>query len=359
MNILILCCQGNIAGSTLSISYLAKGLANRGHTVVVGCSEHCLLYSLLENTPVIRVPMTFRSKFDINAMKQVRDIVKIHSITIINAQSSLDRYISILSKWLYRFQAKVVHTRRQVPKSGGGILQAWFYTLGTTAIVAVSDGVKEALARMGIPKGHIRIIRNGTPREKYDLISPEKTEALRQKYGIIRTVPVVGCVSRRKKQNQLLQALSLLNRKVIAILVGADETEADRKILQRYDVDHKVFFTGLIPFEDSLNYYPLFTVNVLPSTAEGLPQALLEAMALGVPVIATRASGNVDLIRDGENGLLFDDGDIEGLAKKIEDIIEKRIALNTIIEKGRKTALEDFSIEKTVSAYDQLFSSLV
>ncbi|MDZ7371871.1 MAG: hypothetical protein ONB12_11935, partial [candidate division KSB1 bacterium] len=64
MNILFLTHQGGTAGSTYSIAYLARGLAERGHRVVVGCRRDVLLYELLLNSPVILCPMTFNGRFD-------------------------------------------------------------------------------------------------------------------------------------------------------------------------------------------------------------------------------------------------------------------------------------------------------
>ncbi|HEX2956667.1 MAG TPA: hypothetical protein VHO70_07540, partial [Chitinispirillaceae bacterium] len=69
MNILILTYQGDMAGSTNSIAFLSRGLAERGHTVVVGCRKESLLFSMLQNTPVIVEPMVFHGRFDLNNIR--------------------------------------------------------------------------------------------------------------------------------------------------------------------------------------------------------------------------------------------------------------------------------------------------
>ncbi|HNI45866.1 MAG TPA: glycosyltransferase, partial [Chitinophagales bacterium] len=131
MNILIITYQGDVAGSTYSISYLAKGLSERGHHICVACRRESLLYRLLTDTAVVLIPMTFRSKWDSLAMQKIRDIVIQHHIQIINAQSSKDRYLSIFAKWRYRLPVAIVHTRRQKPESMGGYLQRQFYVHNT------------------------------------------------------------------------------------------------------------------------------------------------------------------------------------------------------------------------------------
>ena len=152
MNILFLTYQGDIAGSTNSISYLAKGLADKGHNIYVGCRKESLLYSMLQNTKVNLIEMTFKSKLDFQNMKHIREVVKKYKIEIINAQSSKDRYSSIFAKIFYKLPVKIVHTRRQTPKSSGIFIQNWFYNTFTDLIVAVSDEVKEELVKNGIKK---------------------------------------------------------------------------------------------------------------------------------------------------------------------------------------------------------------
>ena len=175
MNILLLTYQGDLAGSTLSISYLAKGLALRGHNVYVGCRKESLLFTYFQDTGVQVIPMTFRSKTDWKNVKNIRDICKRFNIDIINAQSSLDRYTSIIAKKLLGTSAKLVFTRRQVSKSMGGP-QSWLYQWGADKIVAVSEGIRDTLIHDGISPGHIAVIRNGTPPEKYQNIDKRKTE---------------------------------------------------------------------------------------------------------------------------------------------------------------------------------------
>ena len=164
LSIFLLTYQGDVAGSTYSISYLAKGLAAKGHQVTVGCRQDSLLYRLLEGSEVVVYPMVFGGRFDTSNWKQIRAAVERYAVQVINPQSSIDRYTAAFAKWCYRIPVKVVHTRRQMPASSGGWLQALFYMRATEKIVAVSEGVKESLVAMGIRPSHIQVIHNGTTR---------------------------------------------------------------------------------------------------------------------------------------------------------------------------------------------------
>ena len=115
----------------------------------------------------------------------------------------------------------------------------------------------------------------------------------------------------------------------------------------------------MITGEETLNHYQIFDIDILASVMEGLSQSLLEAMYLGVPVVATRAAGNISLIKDYENGIFFENGDIEGLASAVKKIIDDENLRKKLIKNGMKTAKEDFSIERVILEYEEKFGLLL
>ena len=359
MNILFLCSEGGLAGSTFSISALAKGLAKKGHNVYVGCFPNSLLAEMVEGSGVTVIGITLKGKFNLQNMRQIRDAVKAYNIDVINPQASKDRYVTAFSQWLYRFWPVVVHTRRQRVLSGGGLLQSWFYMSVTDKIVATSHGVKDQLIAKGIKPGHLEVIYNGTPPEKYVLKNPGYIDELKHKYNIQDGDAVVGCISRLKQQDQLIKALALVKQPVKLMLVGISPTPELEMLTQAYVQKHEIIYVGSVSMEEAIYYYKLFTVKVLPSTSEGLSQSLLEAMASGVPVIATDAAGNPDLIKDGENGFLFAENDIQTLAQRITQLINDKTLHQRFSAAGKKTALEEFSLEKTISNYEKFFERLI
>lgn len=359
MNILLITHEGGPAGSTNSIIYLSRGLAERGHNVYVACSVKSLLYKTLENSKAQVVPIEIEKRFDRKAMKQLKQIVKQYDIQVINAQSGYDRYVVGLAKWLYRFKATVIHTRRQMPLTapGPGI---WFYTWTSKKVVAVSQGVKDALVKLGMPKKHVKVIHNGTPKEKYELDNIEsKVDGLRKKYDIKPDDRVIGCISRYKKHIQILQAAKLIEEPLIILLVGYEEQPEMKEISDTFTQGHRVIYQPHVPNEEALYYYRLLNAFILPSTTEGLSQALLECMSMGVPSIATNASGNNEMIRNGENGFLFEDTDVETLAKHIETLLRDENLQRQFSEEGKKTVLKDFSIKRVIDDYEAFFESMI
>lgn len=359
LRILFLTYQGDMAGSTNSIAYLAKGLAERGHDVFLGIRRESLLWELVEGSKVQRVPMTFKGKFDFKNWKQIRDVVREHKIQLINAQSSHDRYTSVFANRRYRLGVKVVHTRRQMPMSMGGPAQLYIYNQLTDGIVAVSEQVKDGLIKLGIKPSQIEVIHNGTPIEKYQNIDIQKVESLKRKFNIQPDDFVLGSVSRMKNQIQIIKALTLVDEPLKMIFCGIEATEEMKEIISSYQRPHQLYFEGHVEGNEILPYYKVFDADILASTMEGLSQSLLEAMALETPVIATAYAGNLDLIEDGKNGLLFEDGDIEKIAELVRKIRTNKELRMTLIQNGKVTALQKFNIENTISNYEEYFESLI
>lgn len=359
LRILFLTYQGDMAGSTNSIAYLARGLAERGHQVSIGIRKESLLWKLLENTKVNRVAMTFKGKFDFDNWKQIRGVVREHKIQLINAQSSHDRYTSIFANWRYKLGVKIVHTRRQMPMSVGGPLQLYLYNKKTAGIVAVGGEVKKGLVKLGIKEDQIKVIHNGTPKEKYENLDYSYIDSLKAKFDIAEDDFVIGCVSRLKNQEQIFEALKLIDRPVKAIFCGLKKDEPFVSHMAEFKTNHQIYFEGDIPGDKVLNYFKIFNIKILASTMEGLSQSLLEAMALGVPVTATAYAGNLDLIKDGENGLFFEDGDIRQIASNIERLRDDNALRDSLRNQGLITAYETYSIENTISNYEAYFAGLI
>ena len=357
MNLLFLTYQGDVAGSTNSIAYLSQGLAQRGHQVYMGCRKESLLYSMLQESPVHLLPMEFKGKLDRKNMQQIRDAVHTYNIQLINAQSSADRYTSIFARWLYKLPAKVVHTRRNYPKSMGGWLQNTFYTKGTDKIVVNSPEMKRAFVKMGIAPEHLHVIYNGLPADRFQLLDPQKVEALRKQWNIDSNQQVIGFVGRQKNQQQLIAALPYLSEKLSVIFVGIDETYLQEAI-GTHQPKQRIICTGILPSEEAIQYFGLFDVKVLASL-EGFGLVLVEAMGMGVPVIGTNAMGIKNVIEDGTSGLLFEEGNARDLADKIQLVLENEALRETLIRNGRHRALHTFSMENTIQAYEAFFSELI
>ncbi len=118
-----------------------------------------------------------------------------------------------------------------------------------------------------------------------------------------------------------------------------------------------IFFTGVVVDEKKYQYFRTSDIFILPSFAEGLPIALLEAMACELPVISTRVGGIPDLV-DRENGILIEPGDARGLTKALEILIKDKKLRETMGANNRKKIINNYSIsimvDKIINIYNDI-----
>lgn len=174
---------------------------------------------------------------------------------------------------------------------------------------------------------------------------------LRRQFGIPADAPValfVGRLTCDKGIAELVEAfLQLENRipNLRLLLVGSfeDGDPLPEDIRKRLETHDRVILAG--PVNDTAPYYAMADVLVLPSHREGLPTVVLEAHAAGKPVIGAAATGIVDLLVDGETGLLFPVGDASSLANAIARLIEDKALARKLADAGRDQVKRKFRQE--------------
>ena len=357
MRILITDFFGIMAGSSYSAVYLAEALQEQGNEVTIACRVNSFLEELSTCRGISCVSFARTGKFNLSAASMLASFVRDSQVEVVLSQASPDRYLTIFARWFFGMKSILIHTRRQKPV-GAYRLKSWFYTKGTDRMVAVGNTVKQVLISSGIPENQLLVINNGFPTAKQVNPSAETVEDLRSRYNLSKGDFVIGCVSRIKKQDQIIKAISLIEKPLTLILVGIENEYPDlQDLIKEIPSGHSVYFTGEIPNEEVLIHYFLFDLKILASDMEGFSQAIMEAMAAEVPVIATDAAGNPDLIDHGINGFLFQDGDISYLTKLISDIMEEKIELSPILERAKLTVKEN-NMEKVADGYLRLIQSI-
>lgn len=143
----------------------------------------------------------------------------------------------------------------------------------------------------------------------------------------------------------LLEAISILRKDGLPVYLRIVGKEIDRKygsylrkMVQNLHIGEYVEFTGWIPFEELTNIYKKSDIQVVSSTAEGIPRVILEGAARGLPLVCTSAGGCASAIRDGEEGILVPPGDSRALAEGIKRVIQDGELRRKIIKGGLEMA---------------------
>lgn len=231
-------------------------------------------------------------------------------------------------------------------------------------VVAVSDyTAKNAIDLYPSIKERTHVVLNSVDDRRF---SPEiDGSGFRSKFGLGSdpTALYVGRFARSKGIEYLIESFKSVvkkipNAKLMLVGSGTRETEESIKsLVHDLGLSSSIILAGKINDEDLPTVYASSDVLVLPSLVEGFGLVLLEAMAVGKPVVSTLVGPIPELISDGEQGLLVPRGDSNALASAILTVLEDRSLAKKMGEKGRQRVLESFTFEKLASQMTTLYES--
>jgi glycosyltransferase involved in cell wall biosynthesis len=348
--------QGGGAGSVTSTLHLSLGLARAGLHIRFVCPpgsevERLALAGGLEVHPLELLPKSGWS----NAAK-LATLIQHAPVDLVNSQSARDRQALTLLAVTGKLRVPFVATRRQMPHT---LFPAnWVTSRMASRMVAVSRAVGEALRRRGTPRRKLAVIPNGLVTERIDVpVSDAALAEWRARIGWEPSRRTIGVVARPKDQSVVLQALEAVKTPVRLVLAGVDPTSELGRGASRAPDRHAVI---CLPFTPQVRpLYDLLELALLPSRSEGLSQALLEAMALGKPVIASGATGNLDLVTDGVDGRLVAPRDPAEWASAIDALLSQPVEAQRLGQAARVTAREKFSLQRTVERTIALYQEVL
>jgi glycosyltransferase involved in cell wall biosynthesis len=239
------------------------------------------------------------------------------------------------------------------------------YSLGSRradGLIAVSPEVKESiLATMpGVPAAKIAVIPNGVDTRRY--ARRTERDATRARLGLAegdQVVAVVAMFKEQKGHRYLIEAAAALAPAFPAarfLLIGEGELRGDlERRIAAAKLEATVRLLGLRP--DVPELLAAADLFVLPSLWEGLPMALIEAMAAGLPVVATDVSGTRGVVIDGETGLLVPPGDTAALSRAIANLLDNPGRAAQMGSAGRRRVDGQFSARKQAADHLSLFAA--
>jgi glycosyltransferase involved in cell wall biosynthesis len=132
-----------------------------------------------------------------------------------------------------------------------------------------------------------------------------------------------------------------------------------KNLVQERSLKDYFLFTGRVPLQEKLEFYSISDIFVLPSISEAFGMVIIEAMASGLPVIGSNAGGIPEIIKHGENGLLFKVGDYQSLAEKILILLNDEKMCKEMGKKSRRIAVQNFSYERMANEYIKVYKEVL
>jgi glycosyltransferase involved in cell wall biosynthesis len=242
-------------------------------------------------------------------------------------------------------------------------LQKWVCRAADHVLVNAL-AVRTVLLEQGYDDARISVIRNGIDVERFRVPA---AGAVRGELGLPGDAPLVAVFSRLNRLKGIeyfLEAAALLAGRfesVRFLIVGDSVSQAYRDELEAraaaLGLGERVVFAGFR--SDVPELLAEVCVSVLPSLAEGLSNVVLEAMAAGVPVVATSVGGTPELVEDGVTGLLVAPRDAPALAEAIGSLLSDPLRRRAIGQAAQQRVAEQFSLEASVRATEQLYERLL
>ena len=235
-------------------------------------------------------------------------------------------------------------------------LYNWVYAK-TPRYVVISTYLKQRALSHGVPERNIEIIPNGVDthafsqsRAKYDT---------KKKLGIEgrKVIITSSRLTRKNAVEDLIEALSHVRKSIpntTLLICGTGEDEKKLKNLSKnLGVDSSVYFLGLVSHSELPEYLCAADVFVRPSLSEGFGNSFVEALACGVPIIATPVGGIPDFLEDKTTGLFCNVRDSKDLAKKIELLLRNRELSRKISRNGQKMVRERYEWDSIAKQFDE------
>jgi glycosyltransferase involved in cell wall biosynthesis len=330
-------------GGQRQVLFLARALKARGRAFRLVCQPGSPLHekAAAEGLPVL--PVRMRSELDLGAVLKIARAMKREGCRLAHFHDAHAVTLGKAAAALAKVPVRVVSRRVDFP-----VKSRRKYVRNVDAVIAISDEVKRVLVKGGVPAKLVEVVPSGID------FAPFRDVADR---GFLRRelrfrpddflVGIVAQLEDHKGHRYLIDATRVIKDetpKVKLIVVGSGSLEMElTRQAQDLGVEDLVFFLGFR--EDVPRILASLDLFVLSSHMEGLGSSILDAMAAGLPVVATRAGGIPEIVVHRETGLLVPPRSPSALAEAVLKLFKDRKLAAALGEKGFRVVHEKFSAE--------------
>ncbi len=209
---------------------------------------------------------------------------------------------------------------------------------GATRIIVPSGYLKKIVSAWEVNPEKISIVYNGFHVESTKTLKP----SLRKRFGLMGSIIIsAGRLVPWKGMKELIETMpeiiaAVPDAKLVIVGDGPEEGEL-KSTAKRLDLENQILFTGRLGQKELFDYIKASDIFALNTSYEGFSHQILEAMAIGTPVVTTEIGGNPEVIRHGRNGVLLDPNDKKGFAEAIVGLLSERAIAFSIATAAKKT----------------------
>ncbi len=332
--------------------------ANKYASLICAIDKGGALEPEIKNSAIPYFVMNRRSGLDFALIWRMVGLFKAHKIRVVHTHHFNQLLYSVLAAKLTG--ARIIHMEHSIAYLKSNKLRSAlkFLSLFCDKVLAIgNDGAEFLRERVKISESKLEIVRAGVDPHLYSETKPQARAAL----GLDEDAKIAVIVARlfpEKNHLMLLEAFAEVTRRVdnaqLLIVGEGTEREAIESQIKQLHLENAVRVLGVR--RDVARLLAAADLFVLSSDREGLPIAVLEAMAAGKPVVATRVGDLPAVIRDGETGRLVEAKNSLGFAEAIIEILTD-LDLSSKMEAQAKRAVEAYGLQAMLDKFDRLYSA--
>jgi glycosyltransferase involved in cell wall biosynthesis len=342
-------------GGEAQVFGLLTYLAQRGHRIDLLTHPHGRLYRESQALAVKTRPLVLRNDVDLRSVPKLRRLIHNENYDIVHLHT---KRAHALSLWLSHASSrpKYVVTRRMDYPESANWYTRHLYNRTVDGVVAISEKIFQLLLAAGVKREKIRLIHSGIEPRAYEPPAPVLDSA-----GVPVAVGTAAVLEERKGHRYLLEAALRLKTQGLSLKYYLAGDGSLRKSLEektrQLGLAEDVEFLGFV--SDMASFMARIEIFVLPSLFEGLGVSVLEAMAAGKPVVASRVGGLPELVLDTVTGFLAAPQDAASLAGAIARLVENRALARQMGQKGRERLKANFTMEQMASKNEAFYYALL
>lgn len=366
LRVLHLISSGGIYGAEKMVVSLARGLERMGcHSIAAvfdngrAVSTEVANYMREQNIEVVGLPC--KGRIDWTTVERIQSWTRAYDISLLHSHGyKADIYTYLAAR---KLRCPIIATSHFWTRRTAALcLYAYLDKLALRRfdyVSAVSEAIKNEILAFGVPPEKVCVLNNGIDLTPFHNPNP----SLRAELGTdgMRIVGGVGRLVEQKGFDYLLSAIPTVVERFpkTMFVVAGEGTERARleAMTSQLKIDAHVRFLGTR--SDMPNVYASFDAFVLPSIDEGMPIALIEAMASAKPVVATRVAAVPRLITQNETGLLVPPRDPQALAEAICQLLANPVLCQRLSEAARTRVEEQFSAQAMAEGYLKMYHLLL
>ncbi len=350
--------SGNLSGGTRQALLLARGLKEAGHRVVFCAPDRSPALRIAAQGGLQTFPLPFGGLGrQWVAGRRLRRIARETGAHVVHTHHTKGHNVALLATFGGGFPPVVANRGVLFPPK----FAAKFRSGRTAAIITNSRTVRGVLEHAGIPGAKIHVIYNAVRPLDLQRIRSRR-EAIRAELGLDGG-PVIGTVGRARPEKgfqYLIEAAPAVLEhfpQAQFVLVGHGTSRLAPRA-ESLGIQGRVRLVG--HRDDAVDVMGAFDLFVLPSVdMESCPNVVLEAMAVGLPVVGSRIGGVAELVDGGTHGVLFRPGDARGLALGIRTLLEDPAMAREMGTRARERVQAEFSVEAKVSKTLDVYRSVL